>query len=165
MTVSTVRNTDRVNSICLPLYPLPFVPYALKLFADLCNFRWLYMRSWSNREYFNPANFGARCCVIVEMDIERTRTCPFLPLLSSQRLWVQIPPARRRLSVAHLAILVGSVQRRRFVPNPGQAARSARVGNGGFFFYGQRLTSCKGLSKSTIARTPKEERTRCFTKL
>ena len=162
MTVSTVRNTDRVNSICLPLYPLPFVPYALKLFADL-DITLSVTRTWS--EYILIPLTLARCCVIVEMDLERTRTCLFLPLLSLQRKWVQIPPARRRLSVAHLAILVESVQRRRFVPNPGQAARSARVGNGGFFFCGKRLTSCKGVSKSTIARPPKEERTRCFTKL
>ena len=64
------------------------------------------------------------------MEVERIRAhnVPFFhALLSLQRLQVQIPPARRCLSFAHLVILVGSVQRCPFVPNAGQAARSARV--------------------------------------
>ena len=68
----------------------------------------------------------------MEVDRIRAHNVPFFyALLSLQRLWVQIyrtiPPARRCLSFAHLVILVGSVQRYPFVPNPGQAARSARV--------------------------------------
>ena len=86
-----------------------------------------------------------RCCVTVEMDVERARTCPILPLLSLQRLWVAITPARRCLLVDRLFVLVRSVQRCRFVPNPGQAARSAWVGDGGFFFCGKRLTKLQRL--------------------
>ena len=45
----------------------------------------------------------------------------------------------------------------------GQAAWSALVGNGGFFFCGRHLTSRKGFSESTIPGTPIEEWPHCFT--
>ena len=107
------------------------------------------------------ANIFGRC-VTVKTNVEHAHIGPLLPL---QRLWVEIRPMHHCLSVNHCESWCE-------VPNDvdsfviyGQAARSALVGNVGFFISGRRLTSRKGFSESTIPQTPKEEGMHCFIKL
>ena len=117
------------------------------------------------RKYFNLRIFGRRCCVTVKMDLERSRAhCPIVAFAAS------VGPNTTNASLLNyqLIICVSWCE----APNDvdsfliyGQAARTALVGNGRFFFCGRCLRNRNGFSELTIPRTPKEERTHCFSSL
>ena len=105
---------------------------------------------------------GKGVAVTVKRDVEQTRTqCPAHCGICS----VRGSKYNQRIIAYQLIIWLSWCE----APNNidlyliyGQAARSALVGNSGFFFCGRRLTSCKGSSELTIPRTPKEDWPYCL---